>query len=55
MGFDFNELLQKINTAVNDFFEKLNDYFQSLTQYETYAWMAFGVGFIMVLISLITW
>ena len=52
---DFNELMQNLNTTVNDFFEKVQAYFKSLTQYETYAWIGVGVGFVMVLISLITW
>jgi hypothetical protein len=52
---DFNELMQQFNLAVNNFVDKLKAYFQSLTNYELYAWIALGVGFVLVLISLITW
>jgi hypothetical protein len=52
---DFNEIMQNFNTAVNNFVEKTKAYFQSLTQYELYAWIAIGVGFVMTLIALITW
>jgi hypothetical protein len=52
---DFNELMQQFNLAVNNLVDKLKAYFQSLTNYELYAWIALGVGFVLVLISLITW
>ena len=52
---DFNEIVQNINTGINNFVAKTQAYFKSLTQYETYAWIGAGLGFVMVLISLITW
>jgi hypothetical protein len=52
---DINQLMQKFNTAVNNFVAKAQAYFKSLTQYETYSWIGVGVGFVMVLIALITW
>lgn len=52
---DFNEIVQNINTGINNFVAKTKAYFESLTQFELYAWIAIGVGFVMVLISLITW
>jgi len=55
MGFDINEIMQQFNAAVNNFVAKVQAYFKSLGQYELYAWIAMGVGFVMVLISLITW
>ncbi len=51
MGFNINQL----NTVINRFFQKVQVYFKSLTQYELYAWIALGVGFIMVIITIITW
>jgi hypothetical protein len=50
-----NQFIAQINTAVNKFIAKAKAYFQSLTQYELYAWIGVGVGFVMVMISLITW
>jgi hypothetical protein len=52
---DVNQLVRQLNTAVNNFIAKARAYFKSLTQYETYAWIGVGVGFVMVMISLITW
>jgi hypothetical protein len=52
---DINQMVQQLNTAVNNFVAKAQAYFKSLTQYETYAWIGVGLGFVMVLISLITW
>jgi len=52
---DFGEIMSNFNAAVNNMMAKIQAYFKSLTQYETYAWIAFGVGFILVIIALITW
>lgn len=54
-NLDFKQIINNINTKINEFFQKVQVYFKSLTQYEMYAWIAIGVGFIMVLIALITW
>ena len=51
MGFDFNQL----NVEINKLFQKIQVYFKSLTQYEQYAWIALGIGVVLVLIALITW
>jgi hypothetical protein len=55
VDFDFNEILDKIKTWFNKTFEKIEAYFKSLTQYEMYAWIAFALGFVLVLVALITW
>jgi len=51
----FNDIMQQFNDSVNRIIAKVQAYFKSLTQNELYAWIALGVGFVMVLISLITW
>ena len=55
INIDFKQIINQINTKINEFIQKTQVYFKSLTQYELYAWIAMGVGFIMVLIALITW
>lgn len=55
MGFDIKELINKINQKLNELIEKAQAYFRSLTQYEKYAWIAFCIGFLMVIIAFITW
>ena len=52
---DLNQVMNNINIKINQFIQKAQVYFKSLTQYEMYAWIAMGVGFILVLIALITW
>ena len=52
---DLNDLINQVNGKINEFIRKTQLYFKSLTQYELYAWVAFGVGFVLVLIALITW
>jgi hypothetical protein len=55
MAFDFNQLIQQAQAWINKTIAKVQAYFKSLTQYELYAWIGEGVGFLMILISLITW
>ena len=55
MDFDFNQLIQKFKIWLNKTIALVQAYFKSLTQYELYAWIGEGVGFVMILISLITW
>jgi hypothetical protein len=55
MGFDFNELLNNINTGINNFIAKAQAYFKSLTQYEMFAWIGEAVGVILVVLALILW
>ncbi len=52
---DLNQLINKLNVKINQFIQKAQIYFKSLTQYEKYAWIAMGVGFVMILVSVITW
>jgi hypothetical protein len=52
---DFGEILGNFKDAIDNLIAKIQAYFKSLTQYETYAWIAFGVGFILVIIALVTW
>ena len=52
---DLNDLMQQFNVKVNELVAKTQAYFKSLTQYELYAWIAMGLGFVLVLIALITW
>jgi flagellar biosynthesis/type III secretory pathway M-ring protein FliF/YscJ len=52
---DFGEMMSNFNLSINDFFEKVQAYFKSLTQYETIAWIAFGVGLVMVIMALVLW
>lgn len=51
MGFDTNQ----INASINKFFAKIQNYFQSLSKSELYAWIALGVGVVLVIISIIIW
>jgi hypothetical protein len=55
MAFDFNQMIQKFKIWLNRTIALVQAYFKSLTQYELYAWIGEGVGFVMILISLITW
>ena len=55
MNFDFNKIIQNIKVLFNKTLVMVKAYFKSLTQYELYAWIGEGVGFLMILISLITW
>ena len=55
MELDLNQMVNQMNTKINEFIQKTQIYFKSLTQYELYAWIALGIGFILVLIALITW
>jgi hypothetical protein len=50
---DFNALLNQFTQQVNAFIAKAQAYFKSLTQYEMYAWIGEGVGFILVIVALI--
>jgi len=52
---DLNDLISQANAKINEFIKKAEVYFKSLTQFELYAWIGNGVGFILVLIALITW
>jgi len=54
-NIDFNQLMSKFQAWLNKTIAKVEAYFKSLTQYETYAWIAEGVGFLLVLIALVTW
>jgi len=42
-------------THINNFIAKAKVYFSSLTQNELYAWVGEGVGFILVIISIVLW
>ncbi|MBW3001149.1 hypothetical protein KY341_04695 [Candidatus Woesearchaeota archaeon] len=55
MELNFNQMINEVNASINRFIKQAQAYFKSLTQYELYAWIAMGVGFILVLIALITW
>ena len=55
INIDFKQMISKADAAIDRFMQQAQAYFKSLTQYETYAWIAMGVGFIMVVIALITW
>ncbi|MBW2991381.1 hypothetical protein KY348_06805 [Candidatus Woesearchaeota archaeon] len=55
INIDFKQMLSKLDIIIDRLSQKIKAYFKSLTQYETYAWIAMGVGFVMVLIALITW
>ena len=55
INIDFKQMISKADAAIDRFMAQTKAYFKSLTQYETYAWIAMGVGFIMVVIALITW
>ncbi len=55
MDLNVNQIIQKVKLWFNQTLIKVQAYFKSLTQYELYAWIGEGVGFVMVLISLITW
>ena len=55
MGLDLNQMMSQLNVAINRFMEQTQAYFKSLSQYELYAWIALIIGFILVLIALITW
>jgi hypothetical protein len=54
-NIDVNQIIQKVKLWFNQTLFKVKAYFKSLTQYELYAWIGEGVGFLMVLISLILW
>jgi hypothetical protein len=55
VDFDFGEIADKIKTWFSNTLAKIEAYFKSLTQYEMYAWIAFGLGFVLVIVALITW
>jgi hypothetical protein len=55
MDLNVNQIIQNVKVWFNKTLVKVQAYFKSLTQYELYAWIGEGVGFVMVLISLITW
>ncbi len=55
MGFDFKKIISQLDQKLDRFGKKLKAYFSSLSRYELYAWIVFGVGFLMVLIALVTW
>jgi len=58
--------INKASNAVVEFFKdpkthiesaiaKANAYFKSLTQYELYAWIGEGAGFVLVIVAIIVW
>ena len=55
MGFDIKQLISRLDQKFDGFGKKLKAYFNSLSRYELYAWIVFGVGFLMMLIALVTW
>ena len=55
INIDFKEMISKADAAIDRFMQQAKTYFKSLTQYEMYAWIGMGVGFVMVAIALITW
>ena len=54
-NIDINQIIQKVQVWFNQTLAKVQAYFKSLTQYELYAWIGEGVGFLMVLVALILW
>lgn len=54
-NIDINQIIQKVQVWFNQTLIKVKAYFKSLTQYELYAWIGEGVGFVMILVSLILW
>jgi len=58
--------INKASNAVVEFFKdpkthiesgmaKLNAYFNSLTQFELYAWIGEGLGFVLVILAIVLW
>ncbi|MBN1377340.1 hypothetical protein JW949_03370 [Candidatus Woesearchaeota archaeon] len=45
----------KIKDKTNKYTEQVKGYFKSLNKYEQYAWYAIGLGFVLVIASIILW
>ncbi|MBU1198532.1 MAG: hypothetical protein KKF46_06045 [Nanoarchaeota archaeon] len=54
-NIDINQMVNELNQAINRFVQQVQAYFKSLSQFELYAWIAMGVGLILVIIALVTW
>jgi flagellar biosynthesis/type III secretory pathway M-ring protein FliF/YscJ len=46
---------KKINFDFEKIINKVKDYFLNLGEYEKYAWIAIGVGIILIITSIIIW
>jgi hypothetical protein len=55
MAVDLRDFISHLNGEINEFTNKVQLYFKSLTQYEMIAWGVFAVGFIMVIVAFIMW
>jgi len=44
---------QKVD--IGELFNSIKNYFSNLSQNETYAWFAIGLGIVLIIISLIIW
>ncbi len=49
------EFFKDPKTHINSGIAKATAYFNSLTEYELYAWVGEGLGFVLVIVAIIVW
>jgi hypothetical protein len=49
------EFFKDPKTHINSGLEKTKKYFNSLTEYESYAWIGEGLGFVLIILAIIFW
>lgn len=49
----FQEQLNELNQKLKAWFENVKVYFSQLNDYEKYAWIAEGTGFVLILVGVV--
>jgi hypothetical protein len=50
---DFQAQLNDWNAQLNEFFQLVQRYFKQLNEYETYGWIAEGVGLLLIIVGIV--